>query len=395
MSDIGFPEWPIFGKEEEANLAAVLERKKWCVSQHQGNADTSFVHRFENEFKAYHEAEHGVGVANGTGAIEVALKALGIGAGDEVIVPPYTFYSTVSAVLQVNATPVFADIDPVSLCIDPAEVEACITPRTRAVIPVHIAGMPCDMPSILKLARAHDLYVVEDSAQGHGAIGCDMDGRPRKVGAIGDIGTFSFQASKNMSAGEGGIILTNSQELHDRCWGLQSLGRRPGGAWYGHFDVGWNYRMPEFIGAVLCAQMQRVEAQTRQRTENAAVLDEILNGVAGLTIGPTDALPYCTRRAYHLYTIRFEDKDRMLEALKKYGIPISPGYTTPQYRQPYLAEKSFDTSVIVDTPDYANLRLAETERACADVAFLPQTVLLAHKDTAAQIGRAIRAAAGK
>src|ERR1051325_528579 len=171
--------------------------KWWSVEGEHGEA-------FEREFAASQEARFSVNCTNGTAALEIALRGIGVGCGDEVIVPPYTFIATASAVLSVSATPVFVDIEPHSLNMDPKAIEAAITPRTKAIIAVHIAGCPADMDGVLEVARKHNLYVIEDAAQAHAA-----EWKGRKVGAIGDLGTFSHQASKNLNGGEGGCIVTN------------------------------------------------------------------------------------------------------------------------------------------------------------------------------------------
>src|SRR6185312_15761467 len=208
-----------------------------------------------------------VAVANGTAALEVALRALEVRPGDEVILPAYTFVATAAAVLLVGAVPIFADISPDSYELDPKAVAAAIGPRTRVVIPVHIAGCPADLDGTLAVSRRHGLRVLEDAAQAHGAA---WRGRP--VGALGDLGTFSFQASKNLNAGEGGAIVTNDEALFRRVWSLHNVGRalsddwRTSG-WYQHDILGFNYRLTEFQAALLLAQMSRLEGQMARREQ--------------------------------------------------------------------------------------------------------------------------------
>src|SRR5437867_4685311 len=201
-----FTAWPIFGKTEEKRLLRVLRSGKW------GRLQGSEVSEFEERFAAMHGCKHGIAVANGTVSMRIALLAAGIRAEDEVIIPPYTFFSTASAVVEANAIPVFADIDPDAFNLDPQAVEAAITPRTKAIIPVHFAGQPADMDAIMSIAKKRKLLVIEDAAHAHGA-----SHNQRPAGSIGDMASFSFQSSKNLTAGEGGIITTNDNALAAAC----------------------------------------------------------------------------------------------------------------------------------------------------------------------------------
>jgi dTDP-4-amino-4,6-dideoxygalactose transaminase len=209
-----FPSWPVFDKTEEDRLLCALRSGEW------GRLDGHQVEGFERRFAAMHGCRHGVAVVNGTVSLRIALLAAGIEADDEVIVPPYTFLSTASAVVEANAIPVFADIDLDTFNLDPKAVEAAITPRTRAIIPVHFAGQPADMAALQRLADAHGLVLIEDAAHAHGA---SHGARP--VGALGRMASFSFQSSKNLTAGEGGIITTNDEALAAACRSIQNCGR--------------------------------------------------------------------------------------------------------------------------------------------------------------------------
>ena len=234
-----FATWPQFGSEEEALLLQALRSGHW------GSLDGHFVADLEREFAALQDSRFGISVSNGTMALVVALKALGIERGDEVLVPPYTFIATASAALMLGAIPVFVDVERDTLLIDLAKIDAAVTLRTKAIIPVHHAGSPVDMESVLAAARRHNLRVVEDAAQ---AAGATWKGRP--VGAIGDIGTFSFQSSKVINSGEGGMMLTNDPALEETLWSLRNVGRRRGGEWYEHVRLGWNLRISEFQAAI-------------------------------------------------------------------------------------------------------------------------------------------------
>ena len=251
-----FTTWPIFGKPEEKRLLRTLHSGKW------GRLNGPEVAEFEQRFATMHGCQHGIGVVNGTVSLRIGLMAAGIQADDEVIVPPYTFLSTASAVVEANAIPVFADVDLETFNLDPKAVEAAITPRTRAIIVVHFAGQPADMDAIMAIARKRKLFVIEDAAHAHGAIY-----KKRAAGSIGHLGSFSFQSSKNLTSGEGGIITTNDQKLAEACRSIHSCGRIPGGLWYEHHVMSGNYRLGEFQGAILNCQLARLEAQTKNETK--------------------------------------------------------------------------------------------------------------------------------
>lgn len=368
-----FPSWPVYDDAERRYLEEVLTSGKWCVSEYEDRS-LSKVGQFEKEFAKYHEAEYGLAVANGTAALEIALKACGIGAGDEVIVPAYTFYSTASSVMQVNAVPVFVDVTPLSCCIDPDGIEAAITERTKAIIPVHFAGRSADMDYILDIAEKYSLAVIEDAAQAHGTT-C----KGKKVGALGDAGTFSFQASKNMSSGEGGIILTNNREIYEMCWSYHTLGRIKGGAWYEHHALGWNYRMTEFQAAVLLAQLERVEEQSLRREKNALYLTEKLSNIKGI---------YCPnkspgRNAYHLYIIRVDaeefgcDRDTLVKALEAEGVPVKTGYAFPLYKNPLFLNSAA-----------AKTHCPVSEQMCRELIWLHHSMLLGEKQDMDDIAEA-------
>lgn len=329
-----FPSWPVFGEEEERRLIAVLRSGRW------GKIDGSEVTRFEKRFAEYHGAKHGLGVVNGTTGLRLALLALGIEAGDEVVVPPFTFLATASSVVEANATPVFADLNLNTFNIDPDAIEAAVTPRTRAVIPVHLGGLPCDMDPIMEIARRHNLTVIEDCAHAHGA-----EYKGRRVGSIGHLSMFSFQASKNLNSGEGGMVLTSDDELAARLWSIHNCGRRPDRAWYEHFILGGNHRLSEFQGAILHAQWDRFEEQAKTREENGRHLGERLARVPGIFPQARDA--NCTRHGYHLFPFRIDpdvfgiSRETFLKALVAEGIPAAAAYPVPLYRQPVFEKLLF------------------------------------------------------
>ena len=293
-----------------------------------------------------------------------------------MILPSYTFVGTASPIVYVNAKPVFVDIDPETYCIDPEFVEKAITERTKAIISVHVAGQPADMDRLTEIAEAYNLTLIEDAAQAHCS---EWDGR--RVGAIGDIGVFSFQSSKNLNCGEGGAIVTNDDELYRLCWSIHNCGRELDGEWYRHVRLGGNCRMTEFQAAILLAQLDRLEEQSRRREENALYLTERLSEVPG--IEPLKRMPKVTRHSYHLYIFRYLEsefgglpRDRFIEALRAEGIPCSPGYT-PLHEMTFLNGK-------------VSGRLENTEKAChKEAVWLKQNLLLGTKEDMDDIVEAI------
>lgn len=324
--------WPEFGREEEEAILTALRSGIW------GSIDGTFVKRFEVAFAELQAAEHGVATVNATMGLAVAMKSVGLGPGDEVIVPPYTFIATASAALMIGAVPVFADVDPETLLIDPARIETAITPRTKAIVPVHHGGSPVDMDGVMDVARRHGLRVVEDAAQAHGAA---WRGRP--VGAIGDVGVFSFQSSKPITAGEGGMMVTNDAEIDELLWSYRNVGRRRGGEWYEHVRLGWNLRMTEMQAALLLAQMERMPAQQARRTEAAAYLTERLEEIPGvLSVKVPDGVTAHSWYTYHWRWLGARlgglDKMAFAEALRAEGVPCLHGYVPINRNEAVRAE---------------------------------------------------------
>ncbi|MBT5874151.1 MAG: DegT/DnrJ/EryC1/StrS family aminotransferase [Candidatus Latescibacteria bacterium] len=372
-----FPSWPVFTDEDADAVRNVVLGGKW------GSTAEGCVQTFERQFADYQDARHGICVTNGTTALVLALQAIDIRPGDEVIVPAYTFIATANAVLMCNAVPVFVDIDPDTYNLDPALIEKSINNRTRAIMPVHFAGLPADLDRISSIAIKHNLSVIEDSAQAHGARWKNSG-----VGAQGNLGTFSFQSSKNLNAGEGGIVLTNDDELAATTRSLVNCGRAQDGLGYSHYRLAGNHRLSELQGALLQSQFKRLEAQTKLRSENAEYLSTQLSRIDG--IDPTIVPAAATRHARHLYVFRYKSdsfggssKSHFVEALKAEGIPASPGYSIPLYRQPVFTDHRFGAygSAEASEIDYGALNLVETERACQDEAiWFGQSVLLGTKE---------------
>jgi dTDP-4-amino-4,6-dideoxygalactose transaminase len=327
-----FAAWPVFGREEEDALLRALRSGVW------GSIDGTFVKELEVEFAKLQAARHAIATVNGTMALSVALKALGIGPGDEVIVPPYTFIATASAALMIGAVPVFVDVELDTLLIDPTGIDAAVTPRTKAIIPVHHGGSPADMDGVMAAARRHGLKVIEDAAQAHGA---SWRGTP--VGAIGDIGTFSFQSSKPVNAGEGGIMTTNDDELDELLWSYRNVGRRRGGEWYEHVRLGWNLRLTEFQAAVILEQMKRMPAQQAHRTEAAAYLSGRLAEIPGaVPLRVPDGVTAHSWYTYHWRWLGAADgglpKHAFAAALRAEGVPVFAGYVPLNRNEAVIAE---------------------------------------------------------
>ncbi len=359
-----FPGWPVFDEREVEAVSAVVRSGKW------GALAGDQVKTFEREFADYQQAKHATAVVNGTAGLEVAMRALGIGPGDEVITSSYTFVATPNAALLVGARPVMVDIRPDTYLIDPACIEAAITPRTRALLPVHYSGCPCDMDAIMEIARRHNLAVVEDACQAWGA-----EWRGQRVGAIGNVGTFSFQASKNINAGEGGLIVTNDDDLAEVIWSLHNVGRRRGGEWYEHVRVGWNMRMTEFQGAILRVQFTRLPEHTARRNANARYLAGQLRQVGGLD--PLVIDPRITAHAWHVFVMRYRPeafggmpRAEFLQALQAEGIPVGRGYL-PLTRSEAIIEGLRQMGAPAPAP------CPVAERACEEEAVnITQNVLL-------------------
>lgn len=329
-----FAAWPVFGKPEEKRLLQTLHSGKW------GRLDGHQTAEFERRFAGLHGCKHGIAVVNGTVSLRIALLAAGIRASDEVIVPPYTFFSTASAVIEANAVPVFADIDLHSFNLDARAVEAAITSRTRAIIPVHFAGQPADMRALKALARKRKLLVLEDAAHAHGA---SWRGRP--AGSLGDIASFSFQSSKNLTSGEGGIITTNNDQLAASCRSIHNCGRIPTGIWYEHHVISGNYRLGEFQSAVLNSQLGRLETQTATRDRNGQYLATRIAQLPG--VHPQRRPADCTRHSHHLFMLRLDrqafgaPRAALVQALQAEGIPCSPGYGFSLPQQPMFRNQAF------------------------------------------------------
>lgn len=324
------PSWPIHGQPEADAVLEVVNSGVW------GTGGPKQV-EFEKKFSAYCGVPYGIMITNGTHTLRLALEALGIGPGDEVIVPGITWQATAASVLDVNATPILVDIDPDTFCIDPKAVEAAITPRTRAIIPVHLYSRVCDMDALQAIAKKYDLYIIEDCAHQHGS-----EWKGQKVGTMGNIGSFSFQAGKILTTGEGGMCITGDKDLYDKLYSLKDCGRQiyPGGP---ALQSG-NFRSNEFAAALGIAQLARLDQQNALRHENALYMEDQLGQVPGLS--PLRRDERVTNQTYfhfymHLDLHQWRDLPRKylsralraeLENSLELRYPYDPLHCSPLYR---------------------------------------------------------------
>ena len=384
-----WPAWPLFDEAEENALIEVLRSGRWYYAEK--------VKEFEKEFAAFQDAGFAVTVCNGTAALEAALVCRGVGAGDEVIIPAYTFRATADAVLRANAIPVFCDVELDTFNLDAEAAAALITDRTKAVVPVHWAGLPCDMDRIGELAAEHGLAVIEDACHSWGSRW-----KGKGTGALGDAGGFSFQLSKNITAGEGGIVLTDDEELAALMRSFVNCGRGMDDPWYGHYRLGSNYRMTEFQAALLLVQLGRLEEHAERRAENAQYLNGELSRIPGVHIVREDER--VTRRAYHAYLLRHvaaecdgPSREELMEALSAEGIPCWGSYSEPLYRNP-LFQRSGDGPEYcpLSCPyyggrmDYSKVECPNAERLCREAIWMSHSMLLGTREDMEDIVGAFR-----
>jgi dTDP-4-amino-4,6-dideoxygalactose transaminase len=353
----GWPAWPHWDPADDSKVTKVLHGSTW----HRGK----LVKEFEEKWAALMGSKHCLAVVNGTNALSASFMVMDLNPGDEVICAPYTFSASMLGVLYKGAMPVWADIDPLTYQMDPAKVEAKITPRTKALLPVHICGYASDMPRLMEIARKHNLKVVEDVCQAHMGM---IDGK--NLGTFGTTGCFSFQTSKVMPIGEGGAIITDDSELYDKLYSYHNYGYKtnitPGS--YDNiaaFRLGNKIRMAEYQAAIGLCQLPKLEEQIRIRNENAAYLTPKLAQIPGIT--PVKAYPGVTRLSYYMYPFIYDEtqfnglpRAAFLKALSAEGVPASTGYPKyPIYTQQFIQEmfkteiyKKFYTSEELDWEAY-------------------------------------------
>jgi dTDP-4-amino-4,6-dideoxygalactose transaminase len=365
-----WPAWPQHDEREREYLLRVLDSGNWGGFP----SPNVMAGEFAEKFAAYHGANHGICTTGGTTALEVALKAAGLEPGDEVLVPALTFYATAFAALVQGFVPVFIDIDPETWCIDPALIEQHITPRTRAVLPVHLGSRMADMDRILEIAGVRNLRVIEDCAHMHGG-----SWKGRGAGSIGDIGCFSFQASKLMTCGEGGIIITNDEGLEERCHAYVNSGRvktsdRTAGE---GTMLGWNYRITEWQAAVLLAQLERLPEQVARRDRNVLYFEKRVADIEGVSTLARDHRQdhpsgYGVVLRYHEEAWRGIPRDRFAWALYKEGMRLHAAFYEPVYRSKLFAWKDAPVRV-----DYSATKCPVAEQAAyREMIWFPHEVFL-------------------
>jgi len=376
------PKWPDFTEDDKKALLEVLESRRWCRIYPGSKAEL-----FEKDFSEYHDAKHGIAVSSGTVALELPLKAMGIGFGDEVVVPAVTFVATASAVTEEGAVPIFADVDAETATISPESLEKSITERTRAVIAVHYGGYPVDLDKIHPIAKKHNLYVLEDCAHAHGT-----EWKGRRVGAIGDMGGFSFQESKSLPAGEGGIVLTDDDRLADKARLLHDIGRVVGRPGNEHHILSSNYRISEFHAALLLSKLRSLPREVETKHSNGEYLADRLRKLGG--VEPLREDPRITKRGYYFFIIRYSSnefgglpKQEFLRALLAEGVPAGNGYGMPLYKQPAFKKENLD-GVIPEGArllNYEKLHLPGAEKLTAEEMTLPHRLLLADREALSRV----------
>jgi dTDP-4-amino-4,6-dideoxygalactose transaminase len=398
-----FPAWPLADAHERTWLEKVLTGNRWFAGA-RGDDPESLGVLFGQRFARFVGVRFAFPVSNGSVSLEIALRSLGIGPGDEVIVPPYTFISTATSILMVGAIPVFADIDPRSYCLDSADCARKITPRTRALLPVHLGGQMADMPALKTLAQRHHLAILEDSAQAIGAAwaGCSS-------GAWGDVASFSFQANKTITSGEGGLVATNDEALAERVMAYRAFGRFSRSA----SDVGdrssaflsqrlsANYRLSEWQSAVLLGQLEKFPQQDAKRQKNAFLLTKQLAKLKGVEHIRCDAEG--SRHAYYYYLVRYAPEgfagaspELLARALAAEGVPFIPGDSVPLYRHPVFEADNLKGAISSQTLEHyrraVNIQdpgCPVAEAACRSTLILRHQVLLAEESDMNDIAEAM------
>lgn len=387
-----WPAWPIWKEEWEPSILGILRSGNWF------RGTQGCVQQFETDYAELIGARRCLATSSGTTALMVSLHVLDVDAGDEVIVSPFTFIASYNAILEQKALPIFADTDPETFTLDPATVESRITDRTRAIMPVHIYGLPCDMGVINAIARKHKLGVVEDACQAWLA-----EYKGRKCGVLGDLGCFSFQNSKHLPSGEGGAVTGNSDALLDRCQAYHNCGRAFG-SFKGnksYFTRGSNFRMQHFQAAMLLQQFEKLKAETEKRRANASHLSKLLTKIPG--IHPPRIPGEGSKPVWHLFPFRYDDthfngltRDKFIRALTAEGVPCGGGYTE-QYNDGIMDE-------VIQSRGYKRLFSAERLKAfrdslhdlkrnklvCETTVAITQNLLLAERADMELIGEAIQ-----
>jgi len=353
---------PTLADEELKNVVDAV-KSGWISSK------GKYVSMFEEEFAKYIGVKYGVSTSNGTAALHLALSAIDVKKGDEVIVPTLTFVATANAVIYCNAKPVFVDSHPEYWCMDPEKIEEKITKNTKAIVLVHLYGHPADMDAIMDMAVDHDLYVIEDAAEAHGA-----EYKGKKVGGIGDIGCFSFYGNKIITTGEGGMCVTNNEELAEKMNLLKNHGMDPQKRyWYN--TMGYNYRMTNLQAAVGVAQLSKIEKFIEIKRKNAELYNFLLEGIDGITLPPE--MPWA-KNVYWMYSILIDeeefgiDRDKLMKELEKEGIETRPFFYPMHILPPHLRNEKYPVAEFlskrgINLPSAVTLKREEVEYICQKI----------------------------
>lgn len=376
-----FPNWPMATESEEKELLEALYSNQWW------RMTGTKVKEFERIFAEMHNAKYALGVTNGTNAIDLLLKSFKVKEGDEVIVPAFTFISTALPVMSLGAIPVPVDIDPGTFCLDPEKVREAVTERTVGIIPVHMAGHLCDMDRLMEIAGEFNLFVMEDACHAHGG-----EWKGKRAGSIGDAGVFSFQQFKLMTAGEGGALVTNSQELYDLAFLYHNVGRPFGDKKYQHLVEGTNYRLSEFQAAVLLPQAGRLAEQNQRRERNAKILNEEIQNIEGIV--PQGRLEACTLHTYYMYMFYYNpgkfggiSRERFVEMLNEQGIPAYIAYTQI-HDTPIFKEFAANLDGSYSFPNQLNC--PASRKVAEEVIWIHHRALLGDEETTRGIAQTIR-----
>jgi dTDP-4-amino-4,6-dideoxygalactose transaminase len=363
------PPWPRADEREAELLRMVLESPQW-------GGFHPFVAEFERSFAAYQHARYGIGAMNGSVTLELALEVLGIGAGDEVIVPAISFITTATAISRAGATPVFVDIEADSYNIDPGRVREAVTSKTKAVIPVHFGGVICDMQALLEICRERDLALLEDAAHAHGA---EYDGK--RAGSFGLAGSFSFQNGKVLTAGEGGMLVTSDVRFAERARSIANCGRVPGRSFYEHHELGTNFRLSAMHAAILLAQFERLPEQIGHRENSLRIFNDLTADCKGI-VWQRQALAQ-TQNPHYLVTGRLDRgvRDEFCRKLATAGVPVTPFYPHTLYQNPVYRRENCR---VMPCP------IAETR--INDSFWLSHRAFLAPEETIQEMADVVRAA---
>ncbi|NCO38568.1 MAG: aminotransferase DegT [Armatimonadetes bacterium CG_4_10_14_3_um_filter_66_18] len=361
------PQWPVVTTEDKIAVLEALEGRNWCLGPK--------LHEFMPAMAKYHDAKYCIATSNGTTALQLALRAAGVQAGDEVIAPAVTFVATVSAIAEIGAIPIFGDIEPETAQLSVASVESLITPRTTAVLGVHYGGYPFDLDAMRELCKRRGLLLIEDCAHAQGT-----EWRGRKVGALGDASGMSLQASKALAVGEGGLVFTDSQEIYERGWLIHNIGRGSIQAGLGHHVLSSNYRLHEIQAALGLSALKRHPRETALRHRNGEWLAEQLAPLGG--VEPLRRDPRITQRGYYFFILRYDaekmegvPRDRFMTALHAEGVPCGSGYGIPQYKNAAFEPDRLKPVLphVKKLPAYHKLSLPVSERFCGE-----QQITLSH-----------------